>query len=155
MVFKNSKSIFIAIAALLVITVSFLLYLTNDTPLNKLGNGNKIVESIDIQNNALTNYVNSIYNSQVTSIQQRYSAGEISNEEMDKQLNAVIKNREITLNTLNKLEKAKKDIFTGNITRQDILIRINSFDDFDSDIKAEINATLNGYDESVSDPSQI
>ena len=46
----------------------------------------------------------------------KYDEGVISREERDKQLNAVIKNRELTVNTLNKLSDTKKDIFTGNIT---------------------------------------
>ena len=107
--------------------------------------GQNFVESMDRQNNVLINYFNSLYDSQVLDIEAKYSEGVISPEEMDKQLNAVIKNRELTINTLNKLSNARKDILTGNITKQDILIRINSFNDIDSDIKTELNATLNGY----------
>ena len=61
----------------------------------------------------------------------------------DKQLNAVIKNRKLTVKTINKLSDTK--IYSlGNITRQDIFIHINSLGDFNSEIKEEINATLNG-----------
>ena len=104
-----------------------------------------MVDSVNIQNNVLTDYFNSLYDSQVYDIEVKYNEGSISREERDKQLNAVTKNRELTVNTLNKLSNAKKDIFTGNITRQDILLRLKSFNDIDSDIKTELNATLNGY----------
>lgn len=152
--FKNSKNILFVCIAVLVVTVAFLLYLTQD--MISYSNGNlintektsnelKIVDSIEIQNNALNNYINSLYNSQVTIIDDKYSKGSISLEEKDKQLNAVIKNRELAINTLNKISNAQKNIFTGNISKQDILIRINSFKDINSDIKTELNATLNGY----------
>ena len=152
--FKNSKNILFVCIAVLVVTVAFLLYLTQD--MISYSNGNlintektsselKIVDSIEIQNNALNNYINSLYNSQVTIIEDKYSKGSISLEEKDKQLNAVIKNRELAINTLNKISNAQKNIFTGNISKQDILIRINSFKDINSDIKTELNATLNGY----------
>lgn len=150
MVSKNNKKLLIAAAAILMITLSLSIYLTYYTPSNKLDDSGKVVESINIQNDALTNYFNSIYNSQLNSIENKYSSGTISSEERDKQLNAVLKNREITLKTLNKLENAKKNIFTGNITKQDIFVRIKSMDDLDSDIKDEINATLNGYDQTLS-----
>ena len=152
--FKNSKNILFVCIAVLVVTVAFLLYLTQD--MISYSNGNlintektsselKIVDSIEIQNNALNNYINSLYNSQVNIIEDKYSKGSISLEEKDKQLNAVIKNRELAINTLNKISNAQKNIFTGNISKQDILIRINSFKDINSDIKTELNATLNGY----------
>ena len=152
--FKNSKNILFVCIAVLVVTVAFLLYLTQD--MISYSNGNlintektsnelKIVDSIEIQNNALNNYINSLYNSQVTIIEDKYSKGSISLEEKNKQLNAVIKNRELAINTLNKISNAQKNIFTGNISKQDILIRINSFKDINSDIKTELNATLNGY----------
>jgi hypothetical protein len=152
--FKNSKNILFVCIAVMVVTVAFLLYLTQD--MISYSNGNlintektsselKIVDSIEIQNNALNNYINSLYNSQVTIIEDKYSKGSISLEEKDKQLNAVIKNRELAINTLNKISNAQKNIFTGNISKQDILIRINSFKDINSDIKKELNATLNGY----------
>ncbi|MGB8234052.1 MAG: hypothetical protein WCE60_08675, partial [Methanobacterium sp.] len=99
---------------------------------------------INIQNNVLTNYFNSLYDSQLSGIESKYNNGLISSEERDKQLNAVIKNRELTVKTINKLSDTKKNIFTGNITRQDIFIHINSLGDFNSEIKKEINATLNG-----------
>lgn len=150
---KNKKILLLVVVAVMVIAVSFLLYLTHDM-LPYIGENSSnfkqgkseqlIVESVDIQNNVLTNYFNSLYDSQISDIKSKYNAGTISPEERDKQLNAVTKNRELTVNTLNKLSSAKKDIFTGNITKQDILIRINSFNDIDLDIKSELNATLNG-----------
>ncbi len=152
--FKNSKNILFVCIAVLVVTVAFLLYLTQDmisysngnlVNTEKTSNELKIVDSIEIRNNALNNYINSLYNSQVTDIEDKYSKGSISLEEKDKQLNAVIKNRELAINTLNKISNAQKNIFTGNISKQDILIRINSFKDINSDIKTELNATLNGY----------
>ncbi len=148
--FKNSKNILFVCVAVMVVTVAFLLYFTQDMIF--YSNGNlintektsselKIVDSIEIQNNALNNYINSLYNSQVTIIEDKYSKGSISLEEKNKQLNAVIKNRELAINTLNKISNAQKNIFTGNISKQDILIRINSFKDINSDIKTELNAT--------------
>lgn len=149
MVFKNSKNLFLATAAVIVILVSLSMYLTHTLSSNNNFTGGKVLESIDIQNNALTGYFNSIYNSQVSSIEEKYRTGTISSEERNKQLNAVLKNREITLKTLNKFENTKKDIFMGNITKQDILTRITSFDELDSDVRDEINATLNGYDQTL------
>lgn len=152
--FKNSKNILFVCIAVLVVTVAFLMYLTQDmisysngnlVNTEKTSNELKIVDSIEIRNNALNNYINSLYNSQVTDIEDKYSKGSISLEEKDKQLNAVTKNRELAINTLNKISNAQKNIFTGNISKQDILIRINSFKDINSDIKTELNATLNGY----------
>jgi len=152
--FKNSRNIILLVIALMVIAVSFLFYLNPEampysdgslTNLNQNGNEHKIIDSIDIQNNVLTNYFNSLYDSQLSDIESKYNNGTISSEERDKQLNAIIKNRELTITTLNKLSNAKKDIFTGNISKQDILIRINSFKDINSDIKTQLNDTLNGY----------
>lgn len=152
--FKNSRNIILLIVALMVIAVSFLFYLNHEavlysngslTNLNQNDNEHNIIDSIDIQNNVLTNYFNSLYDSQLSDIESKYNNGSISTEERDKQLNAIIKNRELTITTLNKLSNAKKDIFTGNISKQDILIRINSFKDINSDIKTQLNATLNGY----------
>lgn len=148
--FKNRKFCSLIAAALLVI--GLFLFFTHEISgsdgiitFEDDKDGQNFVESMDRQNNVLVNYFNSLYDSQVLDIKAKYSEGVISPEEMDKQLNAVIKNREITINTLNKLSNARKDILTGNITKQDILIRINSFNDIDSDIKTELNATLNGY----------
>ena len=152
--FKNSRNIILLIVALMVIAVSFLFYLNHDampytsgslTNLNQNDNEHNIIDSIDIQNNVLTNYFNSLYDSQLSDIESKYNNGSISTEERDKQLNAIIKNRELTITTLNKLSNAKKDIFSGNISKQDILIRINSFKDINSDIKTQLNATLTGY----------
>ena len=152
--FKNSKNILFVCIAVLVVTVAFLMYLTQDmisysngnlVNTEKTSNELKIVDSIEIRNNALNNYINSLYNSQVNAIEDKYSKGSISLEEKDKQLNAVNKNRELAINTINKISNAQKNIFTGNISKQDILIRINSFKDINSDIKTELNATLNGY----------
>ena len=149
--FKNRKICSLIAAALLVIGLSFLFFTHEISGSDGIitfeddKDGQNFVESMDRQNNVLINYFNSLYDSQVLDIEAKYSEGVISPEEMDKQLNAVIKNRELTINTLNKLSNARKDILTGNITKQDILIRINSFNDIDSDIKTELNATLNGY----------
>ena len=151
---KNSKNLFLVVIAVCLIVLSLITYLINDSSVytsktfNTLidgSNGTNVIESIDIQNNVLNNYVNSLYNSQVTSIESKYNSGTISLEEKNKQLNAVLKNRDMTISTLNKIGNAKKDIFTGNISQNDVLIRINSFTDFNSDLKTEINETLNGY----------
>lgn len=150
--FKNTKNLLLVVVAVLVIVVSFIIYSSHNTSQYSSGSfinlnqvhGTKIVESIDIQNYVLTNYFNSLYGSQVSDIEAKYNEELISSEERDKQLNAVIKNRELTVNTINKLSDTKKYIFMGNITKQDILLHINSFSDFNSEIKSEINATLNG-----------
>ena len=150
--FKNSKNLLLIAAAVLVILVSFIIYSTHDTSQYSGGgfvsfdqfHDTKVVESINIQNDVLNNYFNSIYDSQLSDIESKYNEGFISQEERNKQFNAVIKNRELTVNTLNKLSDTKKDIFTGNITKQDILFHINSFSNINSDIKSDINDTLYG-----------
>jgi len=151
---KNSKNLFLVVIAVCLIVLSLITYLINDSSVYTsktftnsidVSNGTDVVESIDIESNVLNNYVNSLYNSQVTSIESKYNAGTISFEEKNKQLNAVLKNRDMTISTLNKIRNAKKDIFTGNISQKDVLIHINSFTDFNSDLKTEINETLNGY----------
>jgi hypothetical protein len=152
--FKDSKNILFVCIALLIVTVAFLLYLTHDmfsysnenlVNTEKTSNELRMVDSIEIRNNVLNNYFNSLYNSQVSEIEDKYSKGSISLEEKNKQLNAVIKNRELAINTLNKISNAQKNIFTGNISKKDILIRIKTFKNINSDIKTELNATLNGY----------
>jgi hypothetical protein len=151
---KNSKNLLIMVIALLVIAASLITYFVHDysiytgkTLTNSIdsSNGTDVIESIDIQNSVLTDYVNSLYNSQVASIESKYNSGTISLEEKNKQLNAVLKNRDMTLHTINKIDTVKKDVFEGKINQSDILIRINSFSSFNSDLKIEINETLNGY----------
>jgi hypothetical protein len=150
---KNNRNILLIGAAVLVVLMSFILYLTHVTePYNSKSTMNfdqvydtDIIQSVDIQNNALTNYFNSLYDSQISDIEAKYTRGLISHEERDKQLNAVIKNRDLTVKTLYKLSNTKKQLFMGNVTKQDILIRIHSFADINSDIKNEINATMYGY----------
>ena len=150
---KNQNYLLILVLVIFVLAVSFITYFSHNSPVygsntfNNIITGSNegdVVETIDIQNNTLTNYINSLYDSQVTSIESKYNSGSISLEERNKQLNAVTKNRDLTIETLNKLSAAKMDIFTGNITKQDIIAKINSIDDLDSDLKNELNATLNG-----------
>jgi hypothetical protein len=143
---KNNQNILLVGAAVLVILMSFILYLThitepNTSNLDQVYDTN-IIQSVDIQNNTLSNYFNSLYDSQISDIEAKYTRGLISQEERDKQLNAVIKNRDLTIKTLNRLSYTKKQVFMGNVTKQDILIRIQSFADINSDLKNEINATL-------------
>ncbi|WP_048186367.1 hypothetical protein [Methanobacterium lacus] len=142
------------VIALFVIAASFITYFVHDysiytdktfTNFIDSSNDTNVIESIDIQNSVLTDYVNSLYNSQVDSIESKYNSGTISLEEKNKQLNAVLKNRDMTVHTINKIDTAKKDVFEGKINQSDILIRINSFSSFNSDLKTEINETLNGY----------
>jgi hypothetical protein len=147
---KNNRNILLFVAAVLVILMSFILYLTHITEPNTSKStinldkvyGTNIIQSVDIQNNTLSNYFNSLYDSQISDIEAKYTRGLISHEERDKQLNAVIKNRDLTIKTLNRLSYTKKQVFIGNVTKQDILIRIQSFADINSDLKNEINATL-------------
>ena len=152
--FKNSRNIILIVVALLVIAVSFLFYLNLESlpnssyglgNLNQEDSGSKFINSINIQNNVLTDFFNSLYDSQISDIESKYNDGSISSAERDKQLNAVIKNHELTDETLNKLSNAKKDIFTGNISKQDILLHIDSFKNINYDIKTELNDTLNGF----------
>jgi hypothetical protein len=151
---KNTNNLLLVALVVFVLAVSFITYFGHGSLIygggsfsNILGLSNEtdVVGPIDIQNNTLTNYVNSLYDSQVESIEAKYDSGSISLEERNKQLNAVLKNRDLTLSTINKLSATKKDIFTGNITKNDILNKINSINDLDSDLKSELNATLNGY----------
>ena len=151
---KNSKNLLIMVIALFVIAASLITYLVHDysiytdktlTKFMDSSNDTNVIESIDIQNSVLIDYVNSLYNSQVDSIESKYNSGTISLEEKNKQLNAVLKNRDMTVHTINKIDTAKKDVFEGKINQSDILIRINSFSSFNSDLKTEINETLNGY----------
>jgi hypothetical protein len=150
---KNQNYLLILVLVIFVLALSFITYFSHNSHVyggntftNIINGSNEgdVVETIDIQNNTLTNYINSLYDSQVTSIESKYNSGSISLEERNKQLNAVSKNRDLTIETINKLSTAKMDIFTGNITKQDIIAKINSIDDLDSDLKNELNATLNG-----------
>jgi hypothetical protein len=150
--FKNSKNLLLLCVIILIIAVS-VIYTTHYKSSNNSvsiinfdqGDNTTIINSINIQNNVLNSYFNSLYESQISSINAKYSEGLISGEERDKQLNAVIKNSELTNETLTKLSNTKKILFSGNISKQDILINNNSFSDVKSDIRNEINDTLYGY----------
>jgi hypothetical protein len=149
--FKNSKNLLLLGVIVLIIAVSFIYtshYKSSNNSENIINLGQDdnttIVNSINIQNNTLSNYFNSLYESQIDSINAKYSEGLISNEEKDKQLNAVIKNSELTNETLTKLSNTKKILFSGNVSKQDILISNDSFSDMKLDIKNEINETLYG-----------
>lgn len=151
---KNTNNLLLVALLVFVLAVSFITYFGQSSHIYgggsfsnilALSNETDVVGPIDIQNNTLTNYVNSLYDSQVESIEAKYDSGSISLEERNKQLNAVLKNRDLTVSTINKLSATKKDILTGNITKNDILSKINSINDLDSDLKSELNATLNGY----------
>ena len=150
--FKNSKNLLLLCVIVLIIAVS-VIYTTHYNSSNNgvsiinfdQGDNITIINSINIQNDVLSNYFNSLYESQISSINAKYSEGLISGEERDKQLNAVIRNSELTNETLTKLSNTKKILFSGNISEQDILINNSSFSDVKSDIKNEINDTLYGY----------
>ena len=150
--FKNSRNLLLLCIIVTIIVVS-IVYSTHYKSSNNngsiinfdLADNITIINSINIQNNVLSNYFNSLYESQISSINTKYSDGLISNEEKNKQLNAVMKNSELTNETLNKLSNTKKVIFTGNVSKEDILIHNDSFSDVKSDIKNEINQTLYGY----------
>ncbi len=150
--FKNSRNLLLLCIIVTIIVVS-IVYSTHYKSSNNSGSiinfdladNITIINSINIQNNVLSNYFNSLYESQISSINTKYSDGLISNEEKNKQLNAVMKNSELTNETLNKLSNTKKVIFTGNVSKEDILIHNDSFSDVKSDIKNEINQTLYGY----------
>ena len=150
--FKNSKNLLLLGVIVLIIAVSFI-YTSHYKPINNSeniinfdqGDNTTIIHSVNIQNNTLSNYFNSLYKSQINSINTKYSEGLISKEEKDKQLNAVIKNSELTNETLTKLSNTKKIIFSGNVSKKDILINNDSFSDMKLDIKNEINETLYTY----------
>jgi hypothetical protein len=147
---KNSKNLLLIGIFILIIAVTFV-YLTHKTSdesisfINIEQDNGTIINSITVQNNVLSNFFNSLYESQISNINSKYNEGTISSEEKDKQLNAVIKNSVLTNVTLNKLTNTKRDIFTGNIYKQDILVHNNSLGDINSDIKNEFNDTLYGY----------
>ena len=149
--FKNSKNLLLICVIVLIIAVS-LIYShhykssNNSEIIINLDQSDNItiLNSINIQNNVLNNYFNSLYESQISSINAKYSEGLISSAERDKQLNAVIKNSELTNETLSKLSNTKKILFTGNLSKEDILIHNNSLSDMRYDIKNEINDTLYG-----------
>lgn len=150
--FKNIKNLLLICVMVLIIAVS-VIYTTHYNSSNNSvriinfdqGDNITIINSINIQNNVLNNYFNSLYESQISSINTKYSEGLISGEERNKQLNAVIKNSELTNETLTKLSNTKKILFSGNLSRQDISINNSSFSDVKSDIRNEINDTLYGY----------
>ena len=150
--FKNSKNLLLLGVIVLIIAVSFT-YASHYNSANKsesiinfdLGDNATIINSINIQNTTLSNYFNSLYQSQIDSINTKYSEGLISTEEKNKQLNAVIKNSELTNETLTKLSNTKKILFSGNVSKKDILIDNDSFSDMKLDIKNEINETLYGF----------
>ena len=149
--FKNSKNLLLLSVIILIIAVSFT-YAShynssnnNESIINfDHGDNTTIINSINIQNNTLKNYFNSLYQSQIDSINTKYSEGLISTEEKNKQLNAVIKNSKLTNETLTKLSNTKKILFSGNVSKQDILLDNDSFSDMKLDIKNEINETLYG-----------
>ena len=150
--FKNSRNLLLLCVIVTIIVVS-IIYSTHYKSSNNSGSiinfdqtdNITIINSINIQNNVLSNYFNSLYESQISSINTKYSDGLISNEEKNKQLTAVMKNSELTNEALNKLSNTKKVIFTGNVSKEDILIHNSPFSDVKSDIKDEINQTLYGY----------
>ena len=150
--FKNSKNLLLLCIILLIIAVSVIYTTHNNTSNNSVsiinfnqGDNITIIDSINTQSNVLSNYFNSLYESQISSINAKYSEGLISGEERNKQLNAVLKNSELTNETLSKLSNTKKILFSGNVSKQDILDNNDSFSDVKSDIKNEINDTLYGY----------
>ena len=116
--FKNNKNLLLLGAIVLIIAVSFIHtshYKSSNNSESMINfdqaDNTTIVNSINIQNNTLSNYFNSLYESQIDSINTKYSEGLISKEEKDKQLNAVIKNSELTNETLTKLSNTKKILF--------------------------------------------
>ena len=150
--YKNIKNLLLLCIIVLIIAVS-VRYSTHYNSSNYSGSIMKfdqeenitILNSINIQNNVLFNYFNSLYESQISSINEKYSEGLISSQERNKQLNAVITNSELTNDTLTKLSNTKKILFSGNLSDEDILIHNASFSNVKSDIKNEINDTL--YDQ--------
>ena len=150
--YKNIKNLLLLCIIVLIIAVS-VIYSTHYNSSNYSGSimnfdqeeNITILNSINIQNNVLFNYFNSLYESQISSINEKYSEGLISSQERNKQLNAVIKNSELTNDTLTKLSNTKKILFSGNLSDEDILIHNASFSNVKSDIKNEINDTL--YDQ--------
>jgi hypothetical protein len=147
---KNSKNL-LSIGIIILVIIMAFVYLnhkeTNESiGLNQIEQDNgTIINSINVQNIVLSNFFNSLYESQISNINSKYNEGSISSEEKDKQLNAVIKNSMLTNITLNKLANTKRDIFTGNINKEDIMVHKASLEDINSDIKTEINETFYGY----------
>ncbi|UTB32930.1 MAG: hypothetical protein NKF70_01215 [Methanobacterium sp. ERen5] len=87
---KNSKNLLIMVIALCVIAASLITYFVHDysiytgktlTKFIDSPNDTDVIGSIDIQNSVLIDYANSLYNSQVDSIESKYNSGTISMEE--------------------------------------------------------------------------
>ncbi len=142
--YSKNRNILLAVVAIVVILVVLSPHATEQLMGNvDNSNDHETFGAIDLQNNYLVNYFNSRYNAQVSEINTQFSMGRISAAERNKQLNAVADNYRLTINTLSKLSAANNDILTGNITKQDIINKLDSINDLNSDIKYELNASLN------------
>lgn len=107
-------------------------------------NNAKINHFMDDQNTYLENYFNSVYTSQKSEIEKKYSSGTISSEERNKELASIQDNLDVTLKALNGITSFRKDIFSTNDTDGSVLTHLNSLKNVNSDLKTEFQATLNG-----------
>ena len=87
--FKNSKNLLLICVIVLIIAVSLIYSFhykssNNSEIIINLDQSDNItiLNSINIQNNALSNYFNSLYESQISSINVKYSEGLISSAEV-------------------------------------------------------------------------
>jgi hypothetical protein len=150
--FKNRRNWLLVAVAVAVISLPVFFHLTDfslhekDNSIDIIldENNAKINHFMDDQNTYLENYFNSIYTSQKSEIEKKYSSGSISSEERDKELESIQDNLNVTLKALNGITNFRKDIFSTNDTDGSVLTHLNSLKNVNSDLKTEFKATLNG-----------
>ena len=150
--FKNRRNWLLVAVAVAVILLPATFHLTdfslqekdNSIDIIMDENNAKINHFMDDQNTYLENYFNSIYTSQKSEIDKKYSSGTISSKERDKELASIQDNLNVTLKALNGITNFRKDIFSTNDTDESILTHLNSLKNINSDLKTEFKATLNG-----------
>ncbi|MEN6572877.1 hypothetical protein [Methanobacterium aggregans] len=148
--FKNRMNWLLVAVATLVILIPAFFHLTGfnapetDLSGNVLLDDKSLNHFMDQQNNYLENYFNSVYKSQKSQIERKYSSGSISREERDKELESIQDNLNVTIKTLNSLTDFRKDIFSGNDTNKSILTHFKSLKNVNIDLKTEFRETLNG-----------
>jgi len=150
--FKNRRNWLLVAVAVVVILLAAVFHLTDfslhekDNSIDIIldENNAKINHFMDDQNTYLENYFNSIYTSQKSEIEKKYSSGTISSEERDKELASIQDNHDVSIKALNGITNFRKDIFSTNDTDGSLLTHLNSLKNVNSDLKTEFKATLNG-----------
>jgi len=150
--FKNRRNWLLVAVAVVVILLPAAFHLTDfslqekDNSIDVIldENNAKINHFMDDQNTYLVNYFNSVYTSQKSEIEKKYSSGTISSKERDKELASIQDNLNVTLKALNGITDFRKDIFSTNDTDGSVITHLNSLKNVNSDLKTEFQATLNG-----------